>query len=272
MRAFIAYLVINHKAELVSILRNSGVNITESVSDKALLTAIYTAIRLSKPFRVSLQQLMTNVAARELNISGDVAAPNSVDMFVKGEKGTASFSNYEGDPTDPNSSNYDPTYDPNHDYGTNYAPENYWGNVGDDATDQSGLSSSASPVAGGSGGGSTYPGYIGVGSISGSGSSGTTKKSFGDTALGGFLGSLFSKQNINKAVGTGIDLIGQKIAAKTTKEQLDAATALEVAKTQAYIQAQQNVKQSSKYILPVFIGSAIVVLGVVAIVVWHKKK
>ncbi len=250
MRFFIAYLAINHKAELVGILNANGVSITTQAPEKNILTAVYTAIRHSKAFRANLQQLMTSVAAKELNITGPIGA-NSVNEFVKGIKGNTKKS-FDGSPdevyTDPGAM----------DQGTTYAPENYWGNVGADTTELSTLSDTASPITGSGSSSSSSPGYIGV------------PKPFSQTAVGSFLGSLFSKDNVNKAVGTGIGLLGQKLAANSTKAQLDAATALEVAKTQALMQQQQQTATTKSFLIPGLIIGGVVLIVVVALMV-HKK-
>jgi hypothetical protein len=113
---------------------------------------------------------------------------------------------------------------------------------------------------------STAPANIGSATSSG------TKKAFSDTAFGSFLNNLLSKENVNKAVGTGIDVLGQKLTANANQQQLDAAIRLQAAKAEEEAAKLRNNQEKSKWVMPLVIGSVIVVAGIVIAVMVNRKK
>ena len=85
--------------------------------------------------------------------------------------------------------------------------------------------------------------------------------------------NLFSKENINKAVGTGIDLLGQSLASKNNQNEINKATELEVAKTNALLEQQNASAARAKWLIPTLIIGGIVLVGtVIAVIVIKRKK
>lgn len=107
-------------------------------------------------------------------------------------------------------------------------------------------------------------------------SSSKTKKAFGETAVGGFLGNLFTKDNINKAVGTGLDIVNQKLVNKGNEQVSNAAIEVERLKAQqAAAQAMAsgsfgntNVKISTGAIIGISLG----VIGLTVLIIYLVKK
>jgi len=230
IRFFIAYLVVNHRPELLKLLKDNGV-VINNPTDKELVTAIFVCIRKSKTFRAGLQSLMTRVASTELQLK-DLSGKTVEELFGN-DKNKTGFSNAIGDP------------------GAGAA------------------AGSISPM----GSGLLNDPYKTMQNVTVKTTIPTAKKPFAQTAVGGFLGTLFSKENVNKAVGTGIDLLGQKLSSKANQDQINSAQQLEVARTLALAQQQQTTKQTAKWVVPVAIIAGLAVIAiVVGVIVSHKKK
>lgn len=103
-----------------------------------------------------------------------------------------------------------------------------------------------------------------------------TKKAFGDTAVGGFLSNLFTKENINKAVGTGLDIVNQKLVNKGNEQVSNAA--IEVERLKAQQAAAQAMASGSfgntgkKLSTGAIIGISLGVIGLTVLVIYLVKK
>lgn len=239
MRGMIAYLVNNNRSDLIKLLRDNGV-VMNNPTNRQLITAIFVGIRKSKPFREGLKKLMSDVATSKLGMKETRAnsftgsiTPENIADFVKG--GAMPKSGFKN-------------------YGIE--DEDSMGHSDASVSDQvvhDDVVTPVTPVA--------------------SSSSGSTKKAFSDTAFGSFFNNLFSKENVNKAVSTGIDVLGQKLTANANQAQLDAATRLQVAKTEAEVAAQNNKQTTPAWVVPVIIGGTLLLVGgVILAVAMHKKK
>lgn len=105
------------------------------------------------------------------------------------------------------------------------------------------------------------------------------------TAVGNFLRTLFSQENINKGLGIGMDYLGARLQAKAQKGSNQQAIDYEVAKAQssaaeaARLQAESLLGKSTpstsggtpKWVLPVAIGGGVLVVGIILFVVLRKK-
>lgn len=101
------------------------------------------------------------------------------------------------------------------------------------------------------------------------------------TAVGNFLSTLFSEENVNKYIGIGTDYLGSKLQANAQKGLGQQAIALETAKAQtaaqdtARIEALSKLPSTSdkpkKWVLPVAIGGGVLILGVVLYFTLRKK-
>lgn len=97
-----------------------------------------------------------------------------------------------------------------------------------------------------------------------------SKSSFQNTQVGGFLSTLFTKENINKYIDTGITLAKNKQAIKANQQNIDiAAMQLE----QQKLGTPQPVEQrKNNWVLPVVVGSVILIGIIVTVVIVKNKK
>jgi hypothetical protein len=253
MQYFIAYLVVHNKPGLLKIVRDNGILLTNP-SDQDLITAVYVGIRNSNNFRKDLQGLMTETAAKELNLISPNGSNNfvasasnekNVNDFVKGGAAVKQgFSNFTED-----------------------------GHTESGEAEPHGWDTPDPTQSGGIGGGvGDYKTMQGVEVVASKKASSGTKKSFADSGLGGFLSSLFTKANVEKAAGVGIDLLGQKLSSKANINEANAATQLQMAQTEklrAEIAAEEKRKA---WLIPALIIGGLVVVAIVVIVVSKKKK
>lgn len=264
MQYFIAYLVVHNKPGLLKIIRDNGISLTNP-SDQDVITAVYVGIRSSKNFRKDLQGLMTETAASELNL----IRPGGRNNFV------GSVSNESnGNDFVKAGANIKPGF------GSSYS--NLLG-VGDFENSQSGgepephgWDDAPDPVPGGGAAGGAVGNYKTLQDLevyaTKKPASGNTKKAFADTGLGNFLSNLFTKQNVEKAAGVGIDLLGQKLSSNANINEANAATQLQLAQTEKYraqIAAEQN---RNKWLVPALIIGGLVVVSIVIIVISKNKK
>lgn len=103
------------------------------------------------------------------------------------------------------------------------------------------------------------------------------------TKVGNTLRTVFSQENISKAMGIGMDYLGASLQAKAQKGSNQQAIDFEVAKAQssaaevARLQAQSLLGQPTttsgtrKWVLPVAIGGGVLVVGIILFVVLRKK-
>lgn len=232
MRGLIAYAVLNNRKDLIAILRSNGANI-QNPTDRELITAVFVALRKSKSFRNDLKNLLSGISASQLGMNS--TAPKS---DFTGSINPDSISDFVKGGTNPKSG--------------------FSGFVS--AADLNEMAASSQPSA--------TPSQVSPISATPS----TSKKPFADTTFGSFLNNLFSKENVDKAVGTGLDMLNSKMAANANQQQLDAATKLQVAKTEAEIAAQRNKSTTPAWLIPVIIGSAVLIVGGIVIYTALKKK
>ena len=96
----------------------------------------------------------------------------------------------------------------------------------------------------------------------------TEKSEFAKSNVGAFLNSLFSPDNINKYIDTGITLVKNKQVLKANQQQLDLA-ALELQKNKP---ADGTTTDKNTWVVPVVIGSLVLVGVIITIVVIKSKK
>ena len=88
------------------------------------------------------------------------------------------------------------------------------------------------------------------------------------TQVGNVLRGLFTKENVNAGLNTGLQVLGAKLTAKADSATINAATQNEVAKTQRLIEEQKG-GGDNKWVLPVVIGVGVAIIG---LVIYLKKK
>ena len=88
------------------------------------------------------------------------------------------------------------------------------------------------------------------------------------TQVGNVLRGLFTKENVNAGLNTGLQVIGTKLTSKADSATINAATQNEVAKTQRLIEEQKG-GGDNKWVLPVVIGVGVAIIG---LVIYLKKK
>ncbi len=248
MQYFIAYLVVHNKPGLLKIVRDNGILLTNP-SDQDLITAVYVGIRNSNNFRKDLRALMTSTAANELSLAGanrnfveSTSNEKNINDFVKGgAKIKSGFSNIDG-----------------------HSEETEGGHTWEGAGD---------PIPSGGVGGAAgdYKTLQGV-EVYSTKKPASSKKAFADTGLGNFLSNLFTKDNVEKAAGVGIDLLGQKLSSNANINEANAATQLQLAQTEKYrlqIAAEQN---RNKWLVPALIIGGLVIVAIVIVVVAKNKK
>lgn len=87
------------------------------------------------------------------------------------------------------------------------------------------------------------------------------------TQVGNVLRGLFTKENVNAGLNTGLQVMGAKLTAKADSATINAATQNEVAKTQRLMEEQKG-GGGKKWVLPVVIG----VVAIIGLVIYLKKK
>jgi hypothetical protein len=96
----------------------------------------------------------------------------------------------------------------------------------------------------------------------------------GGTKVGLALKKVATEENINALVNTGIGILSKKLTAKSDQASITAATQLSAQKSQqalAEAQLQEQKSKSRKWVIPVVIGS-VVVVGLIVYFVIRKKK
>lgn len=214
----IVYLVINYRGQLINLLKSSGVQVLDSIDDRALITAIYSSIGDNAKFKASLQNFITSLASG----SKKTYAGLTINEFVKnGANISAGF-------TGKLYKNYDAADDGEHD-NTDAA---------DPATDANGN---------------------------------LVKGDFANTAAGSFLNTLFTKENINKYIDTGLTLVKNKQALKANQQTIDMAALQVQAQKDAAAAAAAPTKKNN-WVIPVVIGSFILAALVVTVIIIKKSK
>lgn len=133
------------------------------------------------------------------------------------------------------------------------------------------LGEEESGAAEGNGGGGTGA-NTGTGNTGGNTGSGV-KKGFGNTAVGGFLGNLFSKDNVNKYIDTGIGLLQSQAQQKNNQQQIDMAQLqLQQAQGLNYVGGGATPPTSNKWVLPVVVGVLVVGAIITIVLVTRRKK
>jgi len=100
----------------------------------------------------------------------------------------------------------------------------------------------------------------------------TTRKKFGETAVGSFFGNLFSQENVASAVNYGVNIVGSKLGEKATREQVKQGIEYQVAETERAKKQAELEQQRSKWIIPVAIVGGVVVIAVVGYLIYKSKK
>lgn len=95
--------------------------------------------------------------------------------------------------------------------------------------------------------------------------------SFGNTQVGSFLNTLFTKENINKYIDTGIALAKNKQAIKANQQQIDIA-AMQLEQQKLGNAAAAATPAKNNWVLPVIIGSIILVGVIVTVIIVKNKK
>jgi hypothetical protein len=96
----------------------------------------------------------------------------------------------------------------------------------------------------------------------------------GGSKVGLALKKVATEENINALVNTGIGILSKKLTAKSDQASITAATQLSAQKSQqalAEAQLQEQKSKSRKWVIPVVIGS-VVVVGLIVYFVIRKKK
>jgi hypothetical protein len=109
----------------------------------------------------------------------------------------------------------------------------------------------------------------------------SNKDGAGKEKLKNIFNSIFSEENITKAVGLGMDYASNKMNANAQKSTNQQAidfekakaqnSALELAKLDALSRLPQTTQSSKKWVLPVAIGGGVLVLGVILYFALRKK-
>ena len=97
----------------------------------------------------------------------------------------------------------------------------------------------------------------------------------GKTAFGLALQNLVSPDSLKNVLNAGISMVSSKLSATADSKSLATATEYEVAQTEK-LQKQQELEatkaQSKKWVMPVVIGSVVLVIGITAYFLLKKKK
>lgn len=83
----IAEIVVNNRKGVVKILRKNGIDVSEEIDDKELLTAIYTALSASTAFAVDLKKLLYSEAKESYENTEDYE--NLAGVYIDPKLGTA---------------------------------------------------------------------------------------------------------------------------------------------------------------------------------------
>ena len=100
------------------------------------------------------------------------------------------------------------------------------------------------------------------------------RKERGGTRVGVALKSVATEENIGALVNTGLGILSKKLTAKSDQASITAATELSAQKSQqalAEAKLQEQKQKRSKWVVPVVIGS-VVIVGLVIFFVIRKKK
>jgi len=236
MQYFIAYLVVHNRAELLKVIRDNGI-LLNNPNDQQIITAVFVGIKKSANFRKDLRSLMAAVAGKNLSLQKSINSPSgkkTIDDFVKtGATLKDGFSNFGEDPADPHQ------WNPGDEEEREFLQE---------------------------------PKTLSEVVVFADKKPSSTKKSFADTGLGNFLSGLFTKDNIEKAAGVGIDLLGQKLSANANTQQANAATQLQLAQTEKYRQQIVAEETRNKWLVPALIVGGVLIAVIVIAVVVSKKK
>lgn len=94
------------------------------------------------------------------------------------------------------------------------------------------------------------------------------------TAVGNLLRSVFTPERKEQLLNTGFDVLTKKLTQKGDTAQAQQLIQLEAAKAQASLaeaQAAQSKAEGKKWVLPVVIGSVVIIGGIIAYLVMRKK-
>jgi hypothetical protein len=100
----------------------------------------------------------------------------------------------------------------------------------------------------------------------------TTKKPFSQTAVGKFLGNIFTPENVGALANTGINALNQKLTSRADKATIEQGVQLEVQKAETLDKEIQKDEARKKWVVPVIIASSIVVIAIIGYVIYKNKK
>jgi hypothetical protein len=100
----------------------------------------------------------------------------------------------------------------------------------------------------------------------------TTKKPFSETAVGKFLGNIFTPENVGALANTGINALNQKLTSRADKQTIEQGVQFEVQRAETLDKEIQKDQARKKWVVPVIIASSIVVIAIVGYVIYKNKK
>jgi hypothetical protein len=98
------------------------------------------------------------------------------------------------------------------------------------------------------------------------------KKKFKDTAVGGFLSGLFTKENASQLANAGINVLTTKLTQRADQQSLDQGIQYQVVKADALDKEREVEDERKKWVVPVIIASSIVVLSIIGYLIYVNSK
>lgn len=98
------------------------------------------------------------------------------------------------------------------------------------------------------------------------------KKKFKDTAVGGFLSGLFTKENASQIANAGINILTTKLTQKADQQLLNLGVEYQVQKAETLDLQKETEKERKKWVVPVIIASTIVVLSIIGYLIYVNSK
>lgn len=98
------------------------------------------------------------------------------------------------------------------------------------------------------------------------------KKKFKDTAVGGFLSGLFTKENASQLANAGINVLTTKLTQRADQQSIDQGIQYQVVKAETLDKEREVEDKRKKWVVPVIIASSIVVLSIIGYLIYVNSK
>jgi len=98
------------------------------------------------------------------------------------------------------------------------------------------------------------------------------KKPFKETAVGKFLGGLFTPENASNLANLGINALNQKLTQKADQQSIDQGIQYQVEKANTLDKEIQKEESKKKWVVPVIIASSVLVLAIIGYAIYKSNK